>query len=222
MVAVATTAIMPAFARSFAAPGEERITLVSFSVKYVCLILSGAAVAISIFADVVVRVLYGPKFAQSALLLQILIWTQVLVATDTVLKQAMIAGGREYAVAARSLAGLACLATFVIGLGYLFGLVGAAAGVLATAAITLSLDAFFVARQVLPLDLGRFLLRPLACALLTGGVLLALNGAHPLARLAAGIGAYAFAAALLRLVPRAEQAFLKDALLHGLGKSAAG
>lgn len=218
MVAVATTAIMPAFARSFAGQGEDRHALVSFSVKYVCVILSGAALAISIFADVVVRVLYGPKFAESAMLLQVLIWTQVLVATDTVLKQAMIANGKEYAVVTRALAGLAALAVLVIGLGKFYGLIGAAAGVLASAVITLALDTRFVAREVLPLDVSQFVLKPVACALLTGGVLLLLNGASPFLRLGAGLATFALAAVVARLVPRVEQAFLRDALRHGLGK----
>ena len=72
-----------------------------------CVILALAALGISIFADVIVRILYGQQFAASALLLQVLIWTQVLVATDAVLKQAMIANGREYAVVRSALAGLA-------------------------------------------------------------------------------------------------------------------
>jgi O-antigen/teichoic acid export membrane protein len=222
MVAVATTAIMPALSRSFADRSDDRHALVSFGVKYVCVILSVAALAISIFADVIVRLLYGPEFAPSALLLQVLIWTQVLVATDFVMKQAMIANGREYAVVGRALAGLACLTALVLGLGRFFGLVGAAAGVLTSAAFTLWLDARYLARESMLHEAARFLGRPLACAFLAGGVLLALDGANPFARLAAGIGAYALAAAALRLVPRAEQAFLNDALRHGLGRRSAG
>jgi O-antigen/teichoic acid export membrane protein len=217
MVAVATTAVMPSFARSFAGGSGDRLALVAFSVKYVCLALSLAAVVIAVFADQIVRLLYGPKFAQSSLLLQVLIWTQIFVATDTVLKQAMIADGREYAVTVRALAGLACLTALVLGLGYLFGLVGAAAGVLAAAAVTLALDARFVWREVLPLDVTRFLVRPLACALLTGCVLLALDGAAPFLRLGAAIAAFALAAVATGLVPRAERAFLVEAFRHGLG-----
>ena len=137
MVAVATTAIMPALSRAFAGESADRHALVSFSVKYVCVILSCAALGISIFADVIVRILYGAQFAASALLLQVLIWTQVLVATDAMLKQAMIANGQEYAVVTRALAGLAVLALLVLGLGHEFGLVGAAAGVLTASAFTL-------------------------------------------------------------------------------------
>jgi O-antigen/teichoic acid export membrane protein len=217
MVGVATTGIMPALARASAAGGDERHALVSFGAKYVCLILSAAALVISIFADLIVRILYGPKFAQSALLLQVLIWTQVLVGTDAVLKQAMIASGREYAVVARSLAGLVALAVLVVALGLAFGLIGAAGGVLAAASVTLMLDARFVARESPTFELRRFLLAPLACAALAGAVLLALNGAPPLLRLAAGIATYALAALAVQLLPRKERRFLRDAMRHGLG-----
>ena len=220
MVAVATTAIMPALSRAFAGESEDRHALVSFSVKYVCVILSCAALGISIFADVIVRILYGAQFAASALLLQVLIWTQVLVATDAMLKQAMIANGQEYAVVTRALAGLAVLALLVLGLGHAFGLVGAAAGVLAAAAFTLALDAAFVAREVGGFDATRFLWKPLACAGLAGGLLVYLDGASPLLRLAAGLATYLLAALALGLLPRAERTFLRDALRHGLGRAA--
>ncbi len=220
MVAVATTAIMPALSRAFAGGSDDRHTLVSFSVKYVCVILSVAALGISIFADVIVRILYGAQFAASALLLQVLIWTQVLVATDAVLKQAMIANGREYAVVTRALAGLAVLAALVLGLGHAFGLVGAAAGVLLAAALMLALDAIFVTRDLGNFDAMRYLGKPLACAALAGGVLVYLDGASPVLRLGAGLAAYLLAALALGLLPRAERTFLRDALRHGLGRTA--
>jgi O-antigen/teichoic acid export membrane protein len=220
MVAVATTAIMPALSRAFAGGSADRHTLVSFSVKYVCVILSLAALGISIFADVIVRILYGEPFSASALLLQVLIWTQVLVATDAVLKQAMIANGREYAVVTRGLAGLAALAALVLGLGHEFGLVGAAAGVLAAAAFVLVLDAAFVTRDLRKFDTMRYLGKPLSCAALAGGVLVYLDGASPWLRLAAGLASYGVAATTLGLLPRVERAFLRDALRHGLGRPA--
>jgi O-antigen/teichoic acid export membrane protein len=218
MVAVATTAIMPAFSRSFAGVANDRVPLVSFSVKYVCVAISLAAIVISIFADVIVAVLYGARFAQSALLLQVLVWTQVLVATDTVLKQAMIASRKEYAVVTRALAGLACLAVLVIALGHRFGLIGAAAAVLTASAATLAMDLRFVAREVLPIDALRFVVKPIACALLAGGVLLLLNGAPLFLRLGAGLLTFALAAVVTRLVPKSERAFLNEAVRHGLGK----
>jgi O-antigen/teichoic acid export membrane protein len=220
MVAVATTAIMPALSRAFAGESDNRHALVSFSVKYVCVILSCAALGISIFADVIVRILYGAQFAASALLLQVLIWTQVLVAADAMLKQAMIANGQEYAVVTRALAGLAVLALLVLGLGHEFGLVGAAAGVLAASAFTLALDAAFVARKVGGFDANRFLWKPIACASVAGGLLFYLDGESPLLRLAAGLATYLLASLALGLLPSAERTFLRDALRHGLGRAA--
>lgn len=219
MVAVATTAIMPALSRAFAGGSDDRHALVSYSVKYVCVILSCAALAISILADVIVRILYGPQFAASGLLLQVLIWTQVLVATDAVLKQTMIANGREKAVVFRALAGLAALAALVLGLGHQFGLLGAAAGVLAAAAFTLVLDARYVSRGMGGFDAPRFLWMPLTCGALAGAVLVCLDGASPLLRLAAGLATFVAASFVVRLLPRPERAFVRDALRHGLGRA---
>lgn len=214
MVAVATTAIMPAFSRSFAGGADDRRPLVSFSIKYVCIAVSLAALFISIFADVIIAVLYGAPFSQSAVLLQVLVWTQMLVATDTILKQAMIADRKEYAVVARAFAGLAFLAALVVVLGHHFGLIGAAIAVLAASALVLALDLGFVARSVLPIDAVQFVLKPLLCGLLAGGVLLLLNGEPLHTRLAAGLLAFVAAATITRLVPSAERRFLKDAMRH--------
>ena len=218
IVAVATTAIMPAFSRSFTAIANDRLPLVSFSVKYVCLAISLAAIVISIFAELIVAILYGAAFSQSALLLQVLVWTQVLVATDTVLKQAMIANRKEYAVVVRALVGLACLVAFVIGLGYLYGLIGAAAGVLAASAVTLALDLRFVVREVLPIDALQFVVKPVVCALLAGVVLLLLDESPLWLRLVAGVLTFGIAAIIARVLPKAERIFLRDAVRHGLGK----
>lgn len=219
MVAVASTAIMPALSRAFAGGSDDRHALVSYSVKYACVILSCAALAISIFADLIVRILYGPQFATSGLLLQVLIWTQVLVVTDAILKQTMIANGREKAVVIRSLAGLTALAVLVLGLGHAFGLIGAAAGVLASAAFTLMLDARFVSHAVGGFDALRFLLKPLACAALAGALLVYLNDASPLLRLGAGLTTFLAASFAVRLLPRPERAFLRDTLRHGLSRT---
>lgn len=219
MVAVATTAIMPALSRAFAGGSDDRHALVSYSVKYVCVILSCAALGISIFADVIVRILYGAQFAASGLLLQVLIWTQVVVATDAILKQTMIANGRERAVVLRALAGLTALAALVIGLGYSFGLLGAAAGVLAAAAFTLVLDARYVSHAVGSFDALRFLWKPLACGALAGAVLVYLDGASPLLRLAVGIAVFLAVASILRMLPRDERAFLRDAVRHGVSRA---
>jgi O-antigen/teichoic acid export membrane protein len=218
MVVVATKAFMPSFSRSFAVGGDDRQSLVSYTLKYVCLALSLTALMVSTFSDVIIHLLYGPEFARSSLILQVLIWGQVLFATDTVLKQAMVASRREHAVVPRALLGLACLTALVIGLGYRFGLVGAAAGVLAAAAAMLALDARYVSRSMLQLDVPRFLLKPLGCALAAGAGLLLLDGASPYLRLAAGLGIYGIAAIVTRLVPKDERAFLSAALRHGFGK----
>ena len=216
VIAVATTAIMPAFARSFAANDPQGGVLVAFTIKYVCLILTGAAAAISVFADDIVHILYGPAFAQSAVILQVLAWAQMLVATDAVLKQAMLAHGREYAVVGRAVAGVICLVILLLALGRVFGLQGAAAAVLVAAAVTLALDLHFTIRRVLTFEVGRFVFVPIACGAALACVLLALDGAATLVRLAAALAVFLLFVVAFRLIPAREWGFLKGAFERGL------
>jgi hypothetical protein len=71
---------------------------------------------------------------------------------------------------------------------------------------------------VLPFDVARFLLKPLGCALLAGSVLVALDGGSLWLRVAAGLGTYGIAAAVLQLLPPAEREFLLAAARHGFNK----
>jgi PST family polysaccharide transporter len=217
-IGVAASAIMPAFSRSFAGADANRHALVSYALKYVCLLMSVAAAAISIFAAPIVHLLYGAAFSESAVLLVVLVWAQVLVATDMMLKQAIVAGGRTYAVVTRAIAGLVCLAALVLALGKFYGLIGAAAAVFLAAAVTLSLDLRFVVREVLTIDVATFVLKPLAGAILVGSVLLLLEGASLLLQLTAGALVCAVAVWALRLLPKDEREFLKAALGHSVGK----
>ena len=130
----------------------------------------------------------------------------------------MIANGREKAVVSRALIGLTALAALVLGLGYSFGLLGAAVGVLAAASVTLVLDAHYVSRTIGGFDAPRFLWKPLASGALAGVVLVCLDGAALTLRLGAGLAAFLATALLVRLLPRAERAFLHQAMRHGIGK----
>ena len=217
-ISVATTAFMPAFSRSFFGQEANRGALVGYSVKYVCLAISVAAAILSIFADPIIRVLYGPAFSGSAILLQVLVWAQMLVATDAILKQAIVASGRESAVARRAVVGLILLTMLVVALGSLYGLQGAAVAVLLAAAAMVTLDLRFVVKEVVAFDLQKFVLWPLLCGLLVGSVLLLLDGVTTGNRLMAGVSMFLISAVAMRLVPKDEREFLKATFAQGLGK----
>ncbi len=217
-IAGATAGIMPAFSKSFSGAEAHRHALVSYSIKYVCLAVSLAATVISIFAEPIIRVLYGPAFSESAVLLQVLVWAQVLVATDAVLKQAIFVNAREYAVVTRAVAGLVCLAVLVIALGNFYGLLGAAVAVLLAATVTLAMDLRFAVREVVTVDVWKFVLKPLVCGFLVGSVLLLLDDASPLTRLVAGVLTFVIVAVVTRLLPKEERVFLKAVVGHNLSK----
>jgi len=140
------------------------------------------------------------------------------VATDAVLKQAIIVNGWEYAVVTRAVAGLICLVVLVIALGGFYGLLGVAVAVLLAAMVTLAMDLRFAVREVVTVDVRKFVLKPIGCGFLVGSVLLLLNGATPVTRLVAGVLTFAIAAFAMRLLPSEERVFLKAALGHSLGR----
>jgi O-antigen/teichoic acid export membrane protein len=218
-LAAARTAMMPAFARSFAGGQANTEALVAYSAKYTCLSISMFATAISVGSGWIINLLYGNRFAAAALPLQLLVWAQVIVAVDAVFKQAMLAGGREYAVVVRSLLALAAQVILIIVLGLTFKLLGVALAIVATAVLALALDLQFMREELIRIDAERFVLRPILAAFTVGGVLLLIDDRALLLRLAVALGCWVFASLGLRLLTLEEVRFFRDMVRSWRGRS---
>ena len=106
MMGVSVTGLMPAFTRSFSDPDAKSEGIIGYSLKFMCLGMSVAATAISLFSDWIIVLLFGREFADAAVPLQLLVWAQVLVAVDTVAQQAMLASGSARPAILHSAAGI--------------------------------------------------------------------------------------------------------------------
>jgi O-antigen/teichoic acid export membrane protein len=159
-------------------------------------------------ADTVVTALYGRNFAGAAALLPILVLAQSLISAGIVLRQALLAHGREYAIIGTGAASLAIKVSTILGLAWLFGLKGAAYGTLISALAMFAIDLWLSRRAGLSLDQSRFVLGPLACV---GAAFAAIelwpHGSRVLA-FVTGLVAFTLAAAIFRVFPLHERRFL--------------
>jgi O-antigen/teichoic acid export membrane protein len=205
-------ALIPIFSRSVALNDSDKDHLVAYSIKYVFLIAAGGAFVVAAFADLVMQLLFGAHFAQTAELLPALLLGQALAVADAVVRQALIAHGREYSVIGASLTTLLLRAGLIALLSLQFGLQGAACGVLVGAVITLALNVFVAGRAGMSLQVARHIVRPLICVLVAFVPLWLLGDRPALLGLIAGAIAFALSAFVLRLFPRREIGFVRDAI----------
>jgi len=202
------TGLMPAFARSGAAPEEGAGRLIGFSVKYMCLGLSLAATVISLLAAWIVHLLYGPEFADAVLPLQLLAWAQVLTAMDAVLQQSMLARQLVLPAIWHSAVGVAAQGALLVLLSWALGIPGAAAAVMLAAAVALGLDLRYVASRVNGIAVWHFAGAPLAAAICVAVLMISTGRLSLPIRALLAIGSWGAVVALFRVLPRDELRFM--------------
>lgn len=205
--------MIPAFARNFSGQGTKSETLIAYSAKYVAVSISLVATGISVFAFWIVQILYGQVFADAVLPLQILIWSQVVLAVDSVLRQAMLAARHEFAAVRRALAGLLITFVSIVLTAQFAELPGVSIAILVAAIILLGLDLHFVVRYIAPIELFSFIVAPLLAALLVGAALILVDQDAMLLRILVAFLGWILVVFIFRLLPAEEARLLRQILL---------
>jgi O-antigen/teichoic acid export membrane protein len=205
--------MMPAFSRNFSDTGQQSAKLISYSAKYVGLSMSLLATGIAVLSGWIIRLLYGAQFLDAILPLQILVWAQVVIAVDAVLRQAMLAARHEYSAVRRSLAGTLIQFLVIVSTANLFGLVGVASGMLIAAILLLWVDLRFVHKRVAAIRMGSAVVAPLATALLIGAGLALIDYDDILTRIFVAAVGWMLAFVALRLVPREDIQLLRQIMI---------
>ena len=207
VVTAGITGLTPAFARNFTSETAERIELVGYSIKYMCIVTSILATVIVVLADWIIRLLFGSEFAGAALSMQILAWAQVIHAADAVLQQAMLSQDHTYAAVRNGVLVLVVQLLLVIGLAVTAGLAGAAAGVLLSSILALVLNLGFTTRNIVAISVTRFVGMPLAAVCVVASLLLLFDDASLFMRAVVAIGGWAVAMTAFRVLPGEELRF---------------
>lgn len=200
--------LMPAFARSPGDPEEQAGRLIGFSVKYMCVGMALVATVITVLAPWIVRLLYGPGFAQSVLPLQLLVWAQVLISVDAVLQQAMLARQAVMPAVRHTATGVALQGALLVLLSWQFGLQGAGFAVILAATAVLSLDLRYVTRNVSRFPTWIFVGAPLAAIACVATLTLATDRLALPMHAVVALGGWAAAVAVFRFLPMEDLRFM--------------
>ena len=212
MAGAGVVALIPVFSRSAEAGDPRSSTLIGYSLKYTSLFVSAGAYVLAAFAGPIMVALYGPGFAKAADVLPLLLLAQSLTSADAVMRQALFAHGREYAIIGTGSVALAIKVALIAALSSLLGLPGAALGVLLSAAATFAIDLWLAQRAGLSLDAGRFVVRPVLCVVAAFVALEVSSARWPVLAFLVGLVAFLIAAAILRVFPNEERRFVLKVL----------
>ena len=208
IIPIVTLTLLPLFSRTFTRDRARSGLLMDQTLKFLLILIFPFAFVVTVMADKIILLLYGAGYEASVAVLQLVIWSQVFVAADSVMKQSMIASDNERAMVWRSALGTVTSIALTVVLSKAFGLLGIAAAVVISSALLLALDAVFVKKYLFHTNLPQAVGKPFLCAALAGLVALALMDRGLLVVLAATAGAYIVFLVLFKAFTPAERALI--------------
>lgn len=198
-----TTSIVPSMSQAFVTSKERFKRITEQSAKMYLIIAIPTALGVTILADRLIFLLFGPEYVASVTVLRILIWTLVLLAVNSVLFRTLIASNNEkisVRVAAVRMVGSLVLSLLLIPR---YGVIGAAIASTGTVLLGLVLNYYFVSQVLFKIDFARIAGRPFLCALIASGPLIWFHGITSDVLLLFGIALYACLYLVLLIIFRA-------------------
>ena len=176
IIPLVTMAILPTLSRTFVADRARSVALLEKALKLLLTVIFPFVFIVAIAADKIIPLLYGPGYEAAVPVLRIVIWSQVFFVADAVLNQIMMASDNERPMVRRTALSLSVSVVLTLVLAPRYGALGVAWAAVLTRTLNLGLDAQFVVRHVLRVNLAESVGKPFLCAALSGGVALVLHG----------------------------------------------
>lgn len=176
IIPLVTMAILPTLSRTFVADRAKSVALLEKALKLLLTVIFPFVFIVAIAADKIIPLLYGPGYEAAVPVLRIVIWSQVFFVADAVLNQIMMASDNERPMVRRTALSLGVSVLLTLMLAPRYGALGVAWAAVLTRTLNLGLDAQFVVRHVLRVNLAESVGKPFLCAALSGGVALVLHG----------------------------------------------
>jgi O-antigen/teichoic acid export membrane protein len=203
------TTLYPVLSRQAAADISGLGPICERALRYLLVVALPLTIGLFLLADAVVPFLFKEQFAPAADVLRVLIWVVPLQYVSEFLGYLILVTGRERLVARSVLLSSAVNVAINLWAVPRYGVQGAAVITVLTEAVLVGQYVWLLRDQLRQLDWRRFLIRPLACAVLMALAMLALPSAHWLARALTGAAVYVGALLLLRTIGREELEFVR-------------
>ncbi|OFV67451.1 MAG: membrane protein involved in the export of O-antigen and teichoic acid [Candidatus Syntrophoarchaeum caldarius] len=167
--------VFPLMSNYFVSSKEKLIKSYKFSVKYLLIIAFPVVIGISLLADKVIFLVYGPSFSDSTAALRLLIWAFIFISTNSVLMNLLISINQQKLTALS--AGICAIVNVILNLILIpqLSYTGAAIATVVTNAVLFMLNFYFVSKHLLVLPVHKILVKPVIGVLVMGGFIYCLE-----------------------------------------------
>jgi O-antigen/teichoic acid export membrane protein len=214
IIPMVTMAIFPTLSRSFIDDHEKSVALMEKALKILLIIFFPFVFIVALGADQIIPILYGPGYEAAVPILRIVIWSQLFFVADAVFNQVMMASDNERPMVRRTGISLITNVLLTLALAPRFGIIGVAWAVILTRALNLGLDAHFVLRKVVQINIPDNVGKPLLCAVISGAIAFLFHGHGLYTILLINISSYIVLLAALKVFSQDEFLQLRQLLGH--------
>ncbi len=190
----------------------ENLGMIAERVLRLLLVLIIPVATVStILADDILLLVYGSGYEKSVPILRILVWMLVLFFVNAVLYRTMLASDNEHVT--MRVAGVNMIVSIMLNLFFIprWGAVGVAVVSLVTTLIAVIQNYSYIARNLFHIRWWRLVGKPVAAALLSGGLLYMLRSWSPLLSPFLAVGAYSVLVFIFKVFPDEDIRFVRRA-----------
>lgn len=208
------TSVFPVMARLYGEAPTVLERLYDRSFKYLFLAGLPIAVGTTVLARPLLELVFGPAFDPAGPVLQVLIWSLVLLFLNVLNSRIMVVANRQDMVAWFVAGTLAVNLTMNVVLIPLLGAVGSAVARVASTFLLLVLSFTFVRRQLVASNPLPYLPRPILASVVMAGVVLAARSLPVLVVIPVGGAVYLLTLAALGAFSRRDWVVLRQAVIR--------
>ena len=173
--AVFIGAIFPVLSRYYVSARDNLAIAYEKSFKLLATLAIPLGIGTALIADRIIFFLYGDEFVNSVPVLQILVWTVSLIFVITLLDHTLVSIDRQ--IVHMRIVGICALLNVVLNLSLIPGLsyIGAAVASIISQTAVFTWEFGYLQKHLYRVDLFRIVSRPLAAAIIMGGLVYILN-----------------------------------------------
>ena len=210
-----SNALLPVFTALYTSRSESLIRWYEGSFRFLIIIGLPFVIVVTVLANNFVRLLFGKGFADSAIVLQLLIWATFFMSLNTILSYLLIATDRQRLNVITY--GIGAVCTVISGLILIppLSYTGAGISLLSGQILLFAMAFYLIYRTLFKVSLIHLTVKPLISSFLMGGLIFFLKEWNIILGVLFGILFYFGFLFLFRAIHREDMALFKDILRQG-------
>lgn len=214
IIPIVMLTVLPVFSRAFEKNNSDMSQLSDQTLKFLLIIIIPFAFIVTVFAQQIIMIIFGAGYDSAIPVLQIVIWSQVFVAADSVMLQNMIASDNEIYMVRRTAIGVFVNLTLTVIFGIFYGIIGIAVAVVLSRGILLFINTYFVTKNICRPNIIQSVFKPSICAILSSCIGFALLGLNLFLAITVAIGLYILFLVVFKTINNQELSAIRQLIIR--------